>query len=50
MADKDAEVRTRVQREAAIKDLNAVLDKHAHSLKKVAHEVQFHFTQRAHLT
>ena len=44
MADEDAEVRTRVQREAAIKDLNAVFDKHARSLNKVAREVQFHFT------
>ena len=44
MADEDAEVRTRVQREAAVKDLNAVFDKHARSLNKVAREVQFHFT------
>ena len=44
MADEDAEVRTRVQREAAIKDLNAVFDKHARSLNKVAREVHFHFT------
>ena len=44
MADEDAEVRTRVQRQAAIKDLNAVFDKHARSLNKVAREVQFHFT------
>ena len=44
MADEDAEVRTRVQREAAIKDLNAVFDKHARSLNKVARKVQVHFT------
>ena len=44
MADEDAaKVRTRVQREAAIKDLNAVFDKHARSLNKVAREVQFYF-------
>ena len=44
MADEDAEVRTRVQREAAIKDLTTVFDKHARSLNKAAREVQFHFT------
>ena len=44
MADGDEAVRIRVQREAAIKDLNAVFDKHARSLNKVAREVQVHFT------
>ena len=44
MADGDAEVRTRVQREAAIKDLSEVFDKHARSLKKVAREIQLHLT------
>ena len=44
MADEDAEVRTRVQREAAIKDLSAVFDKHGRSLSKVAREVQVHLT------
>ena len=35
MADDDQGARTREQREAAIKDLSAVFDKHARSLNKV---------------
>ena len=44
MADDDQGARTRVQREAAIKDLSAVFDKHARSLNKVAREIQLHLT------
>ena len=44
MADGDAEVITRVQREAAIKDISAVIDKHARSLNKVSRKVQLHLT------
>ena len=42
MADDDHGARTRVQREAAIKDLCTVFDKHARSLNKVAREIQLH--------
>ena len=42
MADVDAEVRSRVQREAAVKDLCTVFDKHARSLNKVARKIQLH--------
>ena len=44
MDDDDQGVRTRVQREAAIKDLSAVFDKHARSLNKVSRKVQLHLT------
>ena len=44
MADDDQGARTRVQLESAIKDLNAVFDKHARSLNKVARKVQVHLT------
>ena len=43
MADDDQDARIRVQRDSAIKDLNAVFDKHARFLNKVAREVQVHF-------
>ena len=44
MADRDAEAKTRAQREAAIKDSTVVFDEHACSLNKVARKVQGHFT------
>ena len=40
----DQDARTRVQREAAIKDLCTVFDKHARSLNKVSRKVQLHLT------
>ena len=44
IADGDAEVRTGVQREAEIKDLCTVSDKHVRSLKKVARKTQVYFS------
>ena len=44
MADDDQDARIKVQRDSAIKDLNAVYDKHARSPNKVALKVQVQFT------
>ena len=44
MADDDQSARTRVQREAAIKDLCTVCDKHVRSLNKVARKTQVYLS------
>ena len=44
MADDDQGARTRVQREAAVKDLCTAFDKHARSLNKASRKVQLHLT------
>ena len=44
MADGDTEVRTRVQHEAAIKDLCTVFYKHVRSLNKVARKTQVYLS------
>ena len=44
MADGDTEIRTRVQHEAAIKDLCTVFDKHVRSLNKVARKTQVYLS------